>query len=64
LARRVYDRALGICNLVLAGNIANPCTGAVTHYHDPSIPTPEAWKLMAPVAGPAPMKWFREGSWS
>jgi cell wall hydrolase len=59
-----FNRALGACLLVLSGNIANPCAGYATHYHDPSISTPDAWKVMTPVAGPAPMTWFREGAWS
>jgi hypothetical protein len=59
----IYDRALGACLLVLSGNIANPCAGYATHYHDASIPTPDAWKQMTRVDGPAPMTWFREGAW-
>lgn len=62
LGQPIYDRALGVCLLVLSGDIADP-TDKATHYHDPSIATPSAWSVLAPVHGPAPMKWFREGSW-
>lgn len=60
----VFNRALGVVGLVLGGAIPNPCAQLATHYHDPSIPTPEGWRLMQTIAGPAPMTWFREGSWN
>ena len=56
-------------SLVLAGDVANPCSSPATHYFNtgPGLPPPPEWAHapnMAPVAGPGPMAWYREGAWS
>lgn len=63
LGELIFGRAYGVCLLALSGDIPDP-TGKATHYHDPSIQMPSAWSVLAPVHGPAPMRWYREGSWS
>lgn len=66
---QVFNRALGIVALVLAGSLANPCAAPATHYFNvgPGLPPAPEWATasnMSPVVGPKPMTWFREGSWS